>query len=907
MIPLKIQLRNFLSYGPDTQTINFSPHRLICLSGKNGHGKSALLDAITWAIWGQARKVSGATKPDQGLLRLGQTHMMVSLDFAFNNQTYRVRRELTVPAPNKGYLTLDFGFLDTENNSIKPLTKKTTRATQEHIEQILNLDFESFSNSAFLRQGHANEFSKKSPKDRKEILATILGLTKYETIRKLALEKIRQATTEKTTLCALQEKRKCELEKSSVIQKEHALVTNELDQHTKEEQEFQKQIAQLEKQKKALAEQHKQHNLLNYQHEQLIKKENDEQKSVRTLLADWRATQKKARNLLNQELLEKEKKQLEKQLQEQQQALQKLLTVKQEYLNKKEQLHSLEQQIKEQQTAVYNNKKLQIEQLRLEHKNIQEQQRVAQKEHDELTQEKELLTKEFKNLDEKLGLQKKSLEAEKTDEQQFEKRKEHYQKYIAHGNLLKAEQASLRQKKELSSNEDNPSCPLCEQNLSAARKRFLKQKFDQQERFLHQRLTRISLLITQLKAVLIEQHEKIHETKKATEQYATDKAKQKELAKNIDKINITSEKLNNQIKDIKTKDLELGKKLNQSQKALDELEKQDKLALSKNKTYIEIQSSLTTLEKQLAETAYNQKSYAHITQQLNTIEQQLADYATVREQLAQQEQRKKELRSSCLILKKLKKEKAKLKENLKIFNGIADQESKIATQEKEIRTNITSGAQHKELLLQKKGNLEAQQSALEQLKKEQKEQQKQLALVDDTIWDYQAIAQATSKDGIQALLIEEAIPEIEQEANDILSRLTNNQSQIMIESLRDLKKGGTKETLDIKISDPVGVRAYELFSGGEAFRIDFALRIAISKLLARRAGTSLQTLIIDEGFGSQDEEGLANIMNALYAIQDDFSKIIIVSHLSSMKDQFPVHLIIEKGPSGSKVSVVQQG
>ena len=102
--------------------------------------------------------------------------------------------------------------------------------------------------------------------------------------------------------------------------------------------------------------------------------------------------------------------------------------------------------------------------------------------------------------------------------------------------------------------------------------------------------------------------------------------------------------------------------------------------------------------------------------------------------------------------------------------------------------------------------------------------------------DYQAIAVATSKDGIQALLIEEAIPEIEQEANHLLSKLTDNQAQLFIESLRDLKKGGTKETLDIKISDTAGIRPYELFSGGEAFRIDFALRIAISKLLARRAG-----------------------------------------------------------------------
>ncbi len=143
------------------------------------------------------------------------------------------------------------------------------------------------------------------------------------------------------------------------------------------------------------------------------------------------------------------------------------------------------------------------------------------------------------------------------------------------------------------------------------------------------------------------------------------------------------------------------------------------------------------------------------------------------------------------------------------------------------------------------------------------------------------------KDGIQALLIEQALPEIEQEANALLEKLTDGQAHLFIESLRDLKSGKSKETLDIHISDATGIRSYELFSGGEAFRIDFALRIALSNFLARRAGTALQTLIIDEGFGSQDEEGLAHIMEAIYKIQDDFAKIIIVSHLPYMKDHVP--------------------
>ncbi len=79
------------------------------------------------------------------------------------------------------------------------------------------------------------------------------------------------------------------------------------------------------------------------------------------------------------------------------------------------------------------------------------------------------------------------------------------------------------------------------------------------------------------------------------------------------------------------------------------------------------------------------------------------------------------------------------------------------------------------------------------------------------------------------------------------------------------------------------------------FELTLHSGIAISKLLARRAGTALQTLIIDESFDSQDEDGLARIMDAIYKIQDDFCKIIIVSHLTAMKDQFPVHFVVQKG------------
>ncbi len=71
MVPLKIALKNFLSYGQTTQYIDFEPYNLICLSGKNGHGKSALLDALTWVLWGYARKAQSGARADENLVRLG--------------------------------------------------------------------------------------------------------------------------------------------------------------------------------------------------------------------------------------------------------------------------------------------------------------------------------------------------------------------------------------------------------------------------------------------------------------------------------------------------------------------------------------------------------------------------------------------------------------------------------------------------------------------------------------------------------------------------------------------------------------------------------------------------------------------------------------------------------------------
>ncbi len=94
-----------------------------------------------------------------------------------------------------------------------------------------------------------------------------------------------------------------------------------------------------------------------------------------------------------------------------------------------------------------------------------------------------------------------------------------------------------------------------------------------------------------------------------------------------------------------------------------------------------------------------------------------------------------------------------------------------------------------------------------------------------------------------------------------------------------------------------------MYSGGEAFRINFAIRIALSKLLARRAGAQLQTLIIDEGFGTQDAEGRQKLVEAINSIKDDFERILVITHIEELQDAFPVRIDVYKTAQGSQIRV----
>ena len=177
MIPIRLTLSGFLSYREPVE-IDFTSFDLACISGANGAGKSSLLDAITWVLFGQARK------RDDSLVNLQAAAAEVSLVFAYENNTYRVLRAR--PRGKTGVLEF---HIQQANGGWKPLTERTQVETQARIQETLRLDYDTFVNAAFFLQGKADQFTTETPTRRKQMLSSILGLEQWEVYRQRAADR----------------------------------------------------------------------------------------------------------------------------------------------------------------------------------------------------------------------------------------------------------------------------------------------------------------------------------------------------------------------------------------------------------------------------------------------------------------------------------------------------------------------------------------------------------------------------------------------------------------------------------------------------------------------------------------------------------------------------------------------
>ncbi|HET6316430.1 MAG TPA: SMC family ATPase, partial [Chloroflexota bacterium] len=163
--------------------LRFDGIHVAVLTGDNGHGKSALLDAITWALWGRARGRS----VDE-LIHAGASEMEVEFEFILDDQQYRVIRKRQRRG-KYGTTLLDFFVLSPDG--YRPLTERSQAETERLIERTLRMTYETFTSSSFIQQGRADNFTTSSPAERKRILAEILELGCYDELEARAKERFK--------------------------------------------------------------------------------------------------------------------------------------------------------------------------------------------------------------------------------------------------------------------------------------------------------------------------------------------------------------------------------------------------------------------------------------------------------------------------------------------------------------------------------------------------------------------------------------------------------------------------------------------------------------------------------------------------------------------------------------------
>ena len=174
-----------------------------------------------------------------------------------------------------------------------------------------------------------------------------------------------------------------------------------------------------------------------------------------------------------------------------------------------------------------------------------------------------------------------------------------------------------------------------------------------------------------------------------------------------------------------------------------------------------------------------------------------------------------------------------------------------------------------------------------------KEIEKRVKILKEQQTDYTSIITAFSKNGIPASIISHDIPEMEDEVNKILKIISNDTMSIQYITTKNGKKKSV-DTLEIVVSDGNTSRMYETYSGGEKFRIDFACHIGMAKFLTKRAGASIDFLIIDEGLGSQDDFSKQKFVESIMSLNGLFKQIMVVTHIQDLQNVFDNRILVQK-------------
>ena len=933
----------------------------------NGAGKSAILDAITWALFGQARRptlIRSKTKSDrETVINDDADTCEISLTFRIGQNTYLVDRAMD----RGGAIRLQFRQItrDGEND----LRGKSTPETDQAIEKELGFTYEVFASSSFITQGDSARFMEAKPKERREILAQILQLDKYASCKEIAdsrLKSFKEETSAQKTL--LEDKSKIS-ERIPQIESDLAQAEYDLNSAERQWEECRKNLESL---RKNLGMSEAKRKTLEETKTKVTKLER-ELAEIANSIAELDGRISQYRKLLENEAqvnlgfekLGQKRRELER------------LT------EKEARVSALERTKTQAQT------KIDIKAKELETKLVQLSAQIdeslkaqtmlegLQKETDRLTEEKARVVKikeEKHSWDLSLQQAKNALASA---EKKFAEQQGRLEKVVRLAGVENAseiditlgkihelqagipalEEGIASTKKSISDVEGKKAtvnaeidhlekeiqvlgegkagkCPLCGQELPSGGSTKLvedkREKIDKFKTSLHE----INGKIDPMKQALTNAEQKLDLAKQSVAKIP--------LLEQAMSILAESGQISQELE-------EKRRSFEEAQKGFLLFEETDGLIL---KQEAQILVQYETASKQLALATEKASKTSSLKEQEISLQKELISKSFAKEELELVEKTKKEIevegfdqmefsqaKKAVSELEPFAQQKTELevakaslvgvteqsetakKRFSSINNDIAESQRlllELGDAEREYQEAVqkTGVEEQREKLLQKQRDqafsgrnvlaktLEDAKKALE----ESSQIQEKLVALEKDQKVFERIKEMFGIDGIPSRVLQGVAPQLEEIANSVLQRIsqghTGSESLRMEIRLERESKDKSLSTLDVILTDGQTARPYELFSGGERFRADFAIRLALSKLLAQRAGAKLQTLVVDEGFGTQDSEGIKRLVEAINEMSSDFEKILVVSHVEEMRNSFERKILVTRDDDGSHFEVV---
>lgn len=841
MIPLFIKLKNFGAIA-DAE-VNFRDISLAAVVGPNGVGKSTLFTtAPLWALFGVGRS-SGS----DDVVKTGSGECSVIFDFEHHGHEYRIVRSRTVNGRGKSALEL----MKDNNGVFESISGTTIKETEEKIKGLLRIDADTFSSSSMIMQGRANEFTSKAPGQRKATLTQILGLEIYATLQERAK---RKATEMGLILSRMLED----------IEKNRSKIAELPDlENTIQGLEFRLKECESNMAETDFRIQESQQELFTAER-QIV-----ELGKVQSRLDELKENQTKSKYRLSvydekigciDELLRDE---------------QLILDAVKDYEEAKEQL------------AVLRAKEPRREELRTRYQAI-EADRVK------LDQEKEGLLKNVSAIKRELE-NRPQIEAAVLEFEALSKRIEQDTNDVGKMRAMEGECSYL--KGEIAKIDNFRS--LITQKIQVCKDKVTRLDQSGCVAMDKAELNPCSFLKDAIKA---------KNSLPELEQELTSVGDGEELRRKLLELQGEVAILEDNAVEAKARIDRMNelKRLYEQRHKLDGMEKllkvyEDQLS--------ECDSRIKSFYAQLAEIKVEGQSLVDELRPISELERRMkssAIFMTKKDELSSAREKKALIEEQRSVL---------LGELESIEVEIAETEQEISQIEKadpvaikaRIYTLDTQRTKDREEIASAHALLGAKrtkQKELEELKRDiaAMEDEKVPLALDLIRWE--KLVAAFGKNGIPALIIENAVPELERISNEVLGQMSNGKHNLRFETQRDLKsKTGVAETLDIIVADWQGARPYETFSGGEQLRIDLAIRIGLAELLANRSGNKIEWLVIDEGLGSQDDEHRETVLDAIQSVSPRFKRTIVITHIKEAQGVFPQVIELSRVESGITVNV----